>query len=102
MELSKESPLQGWDILENLLKSDDPDDRDTALVIFQEINDPRAYSLVKPLLYDQYPYLRYEACEFLEDVYPDEVVTALKDMLHNPDERVRLTAEKMLAKMKGL
>jgi hypothetical protein len=100
LELVRESPSQTWNILKKLLNSDNPDDRDTASEILQEINTPDIYPLMKPLLYDRYPYIRFDACDFLKDIYRDEVIVSLRQMLSDPDERTRNAAKKRLLDMK--
>ena len=99
LTLFRENPSQVWSILEKLVASSDPDDRDTACETLQEINEPRAYPLVKPLLHDQYPYLQLEACDFLKNIYPDEVTRTLTELLQNPNESIQIAAKELLSKL---
>jgi hypothetical protein len=86
-------------ILEKLIHSDDPDDRDTANELLQELNEPFSYELIRILLKDLYPYLQFDACEFLKEKYPEEVRETLKGLLNNNDEQVRRTAENQLKQL---
>jgi hypothetical protein len=86
-------------ILEKLIHSDDPDDRDTANELLQELNEPFSYELIRILLKDLYPYLQFDACEFLKEKYPEEVRETLKELLNNNDEQVRRTAENQLKQL---
>ncbi len=92
-------PTKGWLILERLVNSDDPDDRDAAITLLTEIGGPRAQELAKPILNDSYPYLRFEAIDFLEKVYPDKVIVALQGLLNDEGKRVREEAQKRLTEL---
>jgi hypothetical protein len=99
LEFVKEAPEEGWKILEELIKSTNPDDRDTANEVLQELNDPKSYNLVKTLLNDEYASLQFDACDFLMKIFPEEVVRTLKGLLLHESERVREAAEKKLEMM---
>ena len=86
-------------IIEKLIRSDDPDDRDTASEILQEINTPRSYELMRLLLKDDYPYLQLDACDFLIEKYPVEVEKTLQKLSNHENENVREAANKRLQKI---
>jgi HEAT repeat protein len=95
-EVLSDNPEQGWHILEQLLGSQDPDDRDTALTLLSESHDRRAEMLVKPMLNDPWPYLVLNAAEFLKNIYPSEVVATLHKLLQHEQEWVRHQAYSLL------
>jgi hypothetical protein len=99
IEFLRRNPVEGWLFLERLIMSNDPDDRDTALTVLAMSDDPRAPELAKPLLRDNWPYLRLDAAGFLKEVYPAEVATALANLLDHQDEWVRNEARKRLTQM---
>lgn len=98
-QVLKDNPQRGWLILEQLIVSDNPDDRDTALTLLAESGDPRAYPLVKPLLQDPWPYLQLDAAGFLKDIYSDEVVIALQNLLDHGSVWVGEAAQLLLQEM---
>jgi hypothetical protein len=99
LEFVKLSSKEGWEILEQLISSDNPDDRDTAGSIFEGLNDSRSYPLMKPLLDDKYPSLQLDACDFLKDEYPKEVKETLNKLLLDEREPVREAAKKRLQEL---
>lgn len=99
LEFVKGNPIEGWLILEHLIASDDPDDRDTALTVLVMSGDSRAPQLAKALLKDTWPYLQFDAADFLKEIYPTEVNAALQSLLHHDEEWVRDEARRRLAKM---
>jgi HEAT repeat protein len=96
LEFMKLAPEDGWEILVQLISSNDPDDRDTASWIFEELNDPRSYPLMKPLLDEKYPSMQFDACDFLMDIYPKEVEETLKQLAADENKNVREAAQKRL------
>ena len=67
-----EDPIDCWNTITALIISDDPDDRDTASLMIQELKDQRGVDLMKKLLYDRYPYIQFDAIESkLEKYYND-------------------------------
>ncbi len=99
IEFVQKNPEIGWPALEELLASTDPDDRDTALSVLVEINDPRGYPLAKPMLNDPWDYLKLDAIDFLQTVYPEEVNVAIQALLESPHEGARQAALKQLKKL---
>ncbi len=98
-EFVQKTPEIGWPALEQLISSTDPDDRDTALSVLVKINDPRGYPLVKSMLNDPWDYLKLDAIDFLQTVYPEAVNVAIQALLESPDEGVRQAALKQLKKL---
>jgi HEAT repeat protein len=74
------NPTRGWLVLERLLSSNDPDDRDTAITVLGRTGDRTRYYLARPLLRDPYGYLQYEAVELLMKDYPEEVRPILQEL----------------------
>jgi hypothetical protein len=99
LEFVKNAPDEGWKILEELIFSSDPDDRDTAFEILEELNDPRSPKLIKLLLNDEYPSIQFEACDYLSDIFPKDVKRTLKELLKHQYSFVREAAEKRLKVM---
>jgi HEAT repeat protein len=99
LEFVMNEPDEGWKILEQLILSQDPDDRDTAFEILVELNDPRSPNLVKNLLNDEYPYLQFEACDFLLNIFPKDVRITLQKLTSHKNVIVREAAEKILYKL---
>ncbi len=83
-------------MVEELVKSEDPDDRDTALTLLTQNPTTYSYQLARPLLSDPWPYLRLEAVEFLKRVYPLEARQGLLELVHHNEEWVRKAARKAL------
>ena len=98
-EFLKRHPVEGWRILEHLITSPDPDDRDVALTLLIDSRDPRAAELVKPVLRDPYRYLQFDAIDFLEQTYPTEVVATLRTLAQDKQEWVREAAQERLRRM---
>jgi HEAT repeat protein len=96
LEFIKLAPEEGWEIVEQLIKSSNDDNRNTAREILQKLNAPRAYPLLKLLLADQYIYLQLAACDFLMDIYPKEVEETLKQLAADENKNVREAAQKRL------
>ena len=99
LEFVKNSPDEGWEILELLIQSENPDDRETACEILEELNDPRSPNLVKNLLNDEYPSLQFDACDFLSEIFPQEVKESLQRLTCHKSNIVREAAEKRLNQM---
>jgi HEAT repeat protein len=95
-EILSNDPEQGWRILERLINSEDPDDRDTALTLLAESRDPRAYPLARRILDDPYPYLQFDAIEFLKSIYPVEVAITLRNLSEHKLEWVQDEARGLL------
>ncbi len=93
------APSDAWPVIEQLVLSSDPDDRDTALEVLKMSGDPRALDLAKLLLKDPYPYLQLDAADYLRALYPDEVAVVLRDLLNHKDKRTRETAKNLLISM---
>jgi len=101
LEFIKNFPDEGWRILENLIRSDDPDDRETACEILEELQDPRSYHLIRELLDDKYPSLQFDACDFLLDTFPQDVKNTLTRLAKHENKIVREAAEERLELMDG-
>jgi hypothetical protein len=95
-ELLTSHPHETWRLVEELVKSDDPDDRDTALTMLAQNPATSSYELARPLLSDPWPYLRLEAVDYLKRVYPLEARQALRDFEHHHEEWVRNAVRKAL------
>jgi HEAT repeat protein len=95
-ELLTENPKEAWRIIEDLVKSDDPDDRDTALTLLSQNPSQAGYELARPLLKDPWPYLRLEAVEYLKHVYANEVRQVLSELEQHSEEWVRKAARSSL------
>ncbi len=89
-------PEEGWQIVERLIQSEDPDDRDTALSLLVKLNDPRGPMLARSMLRDPWPYMQFDAIEYLKNVYPTEAREALLSLLQHEDLRVRKQASSIL------
>lgn len=92
------NPIQGLTVVEHLVGSNDPDDRDTAITVLEQYGVSATFYLVKPLLKDVYTYLQFEAIELLKDVYPDEVKITLQELANHKTARVREAAQKLMLK----
>lgn len=92
----KEHPRKGWEILSLLVESSNPDDRDAALEIIQELKDPRGEDLLRRLLSDPYPYIQLDACEYLLFKLPQEVHPILQKLQKHDLDWVREEAENLL------
>lgn len=101
LEFVKEDPIQGWKILEELILSNNPDDRDTAFEILEELNNPRSFELIKNLLIDEYPSLQFEACDYLSEAYPQEVIMTLEMLSKHSNKTVSEAAVKRLSKYRN-
>lgn len=99
LDILKANPTEGWLILEHLVSSDDPDDRDTALMVLEKSGDPHAAELARPLLEDSYPYLQLDAASFLRETFRAETITMLRKLLKHEKEWVRDAARKLLVEM---
>lgn len=95
-EIVNNNITEGWVILEELVASADPDDRDVALMILKTLNDDRVPLIVKSLLFDTWPYLRFDAAEYLKDIYPAEVKSTLELLLSHSEKWVRDSAQTIL------
>jgi hypothetical protein len=82
------NPKQGWLILERLMRSSDPDDRDVAITVLERAGDKNKFYLAKPLLEDPYPYLQFEGVELLANTFPAEVKAVLQSLLSHEQEWV--------------
>ncbi len=103
LEFFKRNPAEGWSILEYLVTSDDADNRDTALGVLVASEDPRAPQLARSLLTDPWPYLQFDAANFLEKIYRADVVAALQALLKSSEEEwIRDEAQKRLIRMGAL
>jgi hypothetical protein len=89
-------PDETWSILEKLIGSKDPDDRDTACEVLMEIGGERVNQLIKLLLKDPYPYLQFDACDYLKDIFLADVVETLQQLLKHENEKVRKQAQSKL------
>ena len=94
------NPARGWLVLECLLSSMDPDDRDTAIEVLGRTGDRTKYHLARPLLRDPYRYLQYEAIELLMKEYPEEVRPVLQQLARQATtEREKEDARELLLAM---
>ncbi len=94
------NPAEGWHILERLVSSSDPDDRDTALAVLAALHDINAAQLAKPLLNDPTPYLQLDAAEFLWEFFPSEVNACLEKLIEHEVSWVSCAARELLPKLK--
>ncbi len=83
LKFIERNPAQGWTALEQLIHSDDPDDRDTALQTLEGSKNQNQYFLAKSLLQDEYRYLQVEAIDLLREIFPDEVEDALRSLANH-------------------
>jgi hypothetical protein len=74
------NPTRGWLVLERLLSSSVPDDRDVAITALGRTGERSSYLLARPLLRDAYGYLQFEAVELLMQDYPEEVRPVLQEL----------------------
>jgi len=95
-------PDKGWAILEELINSEDPDDRDTAISVISEISDSRGDSLALKLLVDDYPYLQFAAVEVLMKTHRNEVLNVLNKLTTHKEQWVREKAYELLLEIKTL
>jgi HEAT repeat protein len=95
-EYLKKYPNEGRRTLEELIRSKDPDDRDTAVTVISEFNDPELRYLARQLLNDKYPYIQFAAIEILYTKFPDEVKIALNRLLDHEERWVRDKARRLL------
>lgn len=96
LKLLEQSSERGWSILEQLVVSDNPDDRDTALVVLSTLRSERAIELAACLLDDFYPYVRLEAAEFLGPYLPDKVKSVLLDLQGYQEDWIQQKATNLL------
>ena len=99
LEFIERNPSEGWSILEQLVSSGDPDDRDTALAVLETLGNDDAARLALPLLGDEWTYIKLEAATFVRRFYLAEATKCLKDLLLNKSPSVREEARKLLAEM---
>lgn len=92
--------IEGRRILERLIASPDPDDRDTALSVLASLGDSYAAQQAIPLLRDPNPYLQLDAAEFLWKHFPSEVKVCLEGLIEHEASWIRSAAQQLLAKMK--
>ena len=98
-EVFQANAEEGWKAISHLLSSKDPDDRETALMTIKTFNDPRVPLIIKPLLYDPWPYIQFAAAEILKDIYPEEVKSVMQALQTHEEQWVRDSAEAMLKDM---
>ena len=96
LKLLEQSSERSWSILEQLVVSDKPDDRDTPLAVLSTLRSERAIGLAACLLDDPYPYVRLEAAEFLGPYLPDKVKSVLLDLLEHQEDWVQQKATSLL------
>ncbi len=96
----KNNPAEGQRIIERLVSSSDPDDRDTALAVLVALNDINAAQMAKPLLSDPNPYLQLDAAELLWNLFPSEVRACLEKLIEHKVSWVSSAARELLLKMK--
>lgn len=89
-------PAEGWQMLENLVRRSDPDDRDTALQILVRLNDDHAQQLALMLIEDEYPYIALDAIDFIQSRHPLEAKTGLEKLLRHSDQWVVAAARDRL------
>jgi hypothetical protein len=100
LKFLEKNPTQGWLILERLINSSDPDNRDTALTVLGKVSNTDKYYLAKPLLKDPYPYLQFDAVELLLGIYPEEAKSVLWQLAnHETEAWVRENSRKLLLEM---
>lgn len=101
LKFVQRNPVEGLTVIEQLIGSSDPDDRDAAVTVLERYGQASVFHLAKPLLIDRYPYLRFEAIELLGDIYPEEVKASLRELAeHETEKWVREAAQNQLRKMK--
>ena len=98
-EVMSTHPSTAWTILEMLIHSADPDDRDTALTVLIESTETRSQLLAKKILDDPYPYLRLEAAEYLKSVFPTEVAQSLQVLLTHEQQWIRAEATTLMSEL---
>ena len=99
LEYFQVNPREGWSILERLVNSNEPDDRETALAVAIGLDLERSTQLVKHLLHDAYPYLQLEAAKYLAVAFPVEVRACLYKLLVDQPRWVGEAAKKLLLEM---
>lgn len=95
-------PDDGWAILHEMINSEDPDNRDTAISVISEIRDSRGDSLALKLLSDDYPYLQFAAVEILMKTHRNEVLNVLHELTTHKEQWVREKAYQLLLEIKSL
>jgi hypothetical protein len=93
------NPHQGFNLIEQLIKSLDPDDRDTGVSVLEETGNIEKYILAKPLLDDKYPYLQFDGIRLLKSIIPKEVKVTLQRLLKHDQEWVIEKAQTELSEM---
>lgn len=96
LELMKHQPTDGWRILEHLISSKDPDDRDTALAVLEIQDHKDAARMAFPLLDDEWPYIKLEAAAFIGRFFPHEAHECLTRLLYHESVSVRERAQSLL------
>ncbi len=97
LEFMRSYPDEGWRILERLLVSTDPDDRDTALAVLEALDSNEAACLALALLDDEFPYIALEAAAFVQRFQPAATADGLTRLLKSESSSVREQARKLLA-----
>lgn len=95
-EVFKVNSEEGWSVIDHLILSKNPDDRETAMITIKIFEDPRVPLIIKPLLHDPWPYIQFEAADILKDTYPEEVKSVLHALQHHSEKWVRDAADAML------
>lgn len=99
MMFFEEDPETFWNVTERLIHSAKPDDRDTAITTLQDIDDPRKFDLIKPLLDDPYFYIQSEAIEQLKDIFREEVLERLRTLSAHANHHYSAWAKEILKKL---
>ncbi len=90
-------PEYGWDIVSELINSTDPNDRDTANEVIQELQDPRGDIYMEKLLCDEDPNLQIDACRYLLEKVPEVVKPILEALRLHKWQWVRERALEILS-----
>jgi hypothetical protein len=94
--LLQEDNVNTWQIVRNLVDSDDPDDNGTALTLFEITADPRAAELAQKWLNDGvHPVTQLEAINFLKAIYPDKVQLRVQALVNHDNPDIRRAAKKL-------
>lgn len=96
----QDKPAEGPSILERLVASDDPNDRDTALEVLAAWGDAEWAHLAISLLADPYPYLQLDAAEFLWKRHPEQAKACLCKLTEHEASWVRKAAQELLLRIK--
>jgi len=92
--LLEEDPEFYWTAIHRLMVSNDDFDRDVAFYSVIESDNPRL-DLIKPFLFDHH--LRFEAIDYLKNIFPVDVKNVLIDLAESSDEKTRRLAREKLA-----